>query len=204
MRPCGRFLRHWALPGTEAFGSARHLAESGAHTLGVGTLAYMAPEVLNPAAPNAPAYGAAVDVYSWAILAHEVLLGRPPFGDMAQAQVAVAVCVHQQRPTPDPPAAPPKVLALIKAAWATAAGARPRATALASTLGGELARLASAQEGAAASISDADLCVVCLDQRRCFAHQPCGHVTCCSDCVVTVQTCPLCRQEIEGNLKVFL
>jgi serine/threonine protein kinase len=51
------------------FGSARALAEAASMTVGVGTMQYMAPEVLNaPDDGAAVVYDAKIDVYSFGVL----------------------------------------------------------------------------------------------------------------------------------------
>lgn len=47
-------------------------------------------------------------------------------------------------------------------------------------------------------------CIVCFGAGREIAFSPCGHMLCCSSCVIHFQTCPLCQKEIKYYLKIFL
>ncbi|CAJ1012879.1 putative Zinc finger, C3HC4 type (RING finger) containing protein [Leishmania naiffi] len=49
---------------------------------------------------------------------------------------------------------------------------------------------------------DKELCVVCMDQPRCYAFLPCGHISCCQECTKSLDQCPLCRQPREGLCQV--
>jgi len=47
-------------------------------------------------------------------------------------------------------------------------------------------------------------CCVCMDQEKCFALFPCGHLALCEKCSKLVRkTCPICRQEIVTVHKIF-
>lgn len=48
------------------------------------------------------------------------------------------------------------------------------------------------------SVGEKELCVVCMDQPRCYAFLPCGHISCCQECTKSLDQCPLCRQPREG------
>lgn len=45
-------------------------------------------------------------------------------------------------------------------------------------------------------------CSVCLKNRRDMLFIPCGHVTCCAGCGLTVDRCSMCQQEIVSKAKV--
>ena len=45
-------------------------------------------------------------------------------------------------------------------------------------------------------------CSVCLKNRRDMLFIPCGHVTCCSSCALTVEICSICQGEIVSKAKV--
>uniref|UniRef100_H2YPC2 RING-type E3 ubiquitin transferase n=1 Tax=Ciona savignyi TaxID=51511 RepID=H2YPC2_CIOSA len=53
-------------------------------------------------------------------------------------------------------------------------------------------------------ISDALTCRVCLDNEIDSAFIPCGHQVCCKFCAERCQQCPVCRQQIQEALTVFL
>ncbi|XP_067145481.1 E3 ubiquitin-protein ligase LRSAM1-like isoform X2 [Centruroides vittatus] len=42
-------------------------------------------------------------------------------------------------------------------------------------------------------------CVVCLEKESRAVFLPCGHVCCCWSCGETLQTCPMCRADIENK-----
>lgn len=48
------------------------------------------------------------------------------------------------------------------------------------------------------SMADKELCLICLEHPRCYAFLPCGHISCCQECVKSLDQCPLCRQPREG------
>jgi Rad3-related DNA helicase len=50
-------------------------------------------------------------------------------------------------------------------------------------------------------------CLVCLEKPKCVAFDPCGHVTCCSDCSTKFppnSNCIVCRKTVNRILKVFI
>ena len=47
-------------------------------------------------------------------------------------------------------------------------------------------------------------CSVCLHEPRSVAFVPCGHVSCCGACAPRLKQCPLCREKIKDQLRVFL
>lgn len=52
----------------------------------------------------------------------------------------------------------------------------------------------------------AQACVVCLDNRKCVAMMPCGHVCLCIECANEYRSknCPLCRQTVKKLNRIFL
>lgn len=50
----------------------------------------------------------------------------------------------------------------------------------------------------------ATTCAVCMDQQMDTVFFPCGHVVCCAVCAEKLETCPLCRAEVEDARKVYL
>jgi len=109
----------------------------------VGTLPYMAPELLRSV--RGAAYTRACDVYSWAILANEVLTQRVPYSDSLTEQVqlhtilearynhdsltAAITSAHLRPETPSSPLPPPLGLLcdLVARGWADDASTRPSA-----------------------------------------------------------------------------
>ena len=53
-------------------------------------------------------------------------------------------------------------------------------------------------------VPDEELCQVCMDAPFNTAIIPCGHTLLCRSCAEQLQTCPLCRTEIQGLLQVHL
>ncbi|GAB4815737.1 hypothetical protein N2152v2_002783 [Parachlorella kessleri] len=122
----------------------------------VGTLEYMAPEVLlgGPAGRHSPA----ADVYALAVTLAELGTGVPPFSDATRdnplahtvlemgygrQELAAAVAAEGLRPTL-PPSTPTSVRALLEASWRREPSARPRAADVAArlaALAGELGAL---------------------------------------------------------------
>eukprot|EP00435_Cladocopium_sp_Y103_P043116 s2212_g12.t1 len=74
-------------------GFARPLSEFDGMTQGVGTLRYMAPEVL-----NSGEYGVSADIFSFGILLHEMLSGNIPFRGKNEAALCLAIMRGQRPP----------------------------------------------------------------------------------------------------------
>jgi serine/threonine protein kinase len=101
------------------FGMSREIAADGKMTGGVGTVQWMAPEVLN----SAP-YDERSDVYSFGIMLWEILTNSVPFRGQADVQVAMKVVGEKQRP-PFPPDCPPRLRMFINVCWDDEPKARP-------------------------------------------------------------------------------
>ena len=48
------------------------------------------------------------------------------------------------------------------------------------------------------------ICRICLNNERDTLTLPCFHLVMCSICKVRVTSCPICRSEITGSIKVFM
>lgn len=136
------------------FGTARVVPAEGPESLPkmtakVGTVRYMAPEVM-----RGPYYGVSADTYSWAILAAETLTQVRPFvgyknnyrGQAAQEHYR-AVCNQNRRP--DIKGVPKTLGKLLKRAWEPSSSKRPEMSAIDHAL-------ANDEEQAAGSLSSAD------------------------------------------------
>jgi serine/threonine-protein kinase len=124
------------------FGIAKALEASKTHSSGatltqagvsIGTPAYMAPEQALGDGVDARA-----DIYSWGVVAYELLAGQPPFVETSAQRLIVA---HVMDPPPPlgarAPAAPSAVVELVMQCLAKDAGNRPRnAAALIAALDG--------------------------------------------------------------------
>jgi hypothetical protein len=182
------------------FGSARALAEAATMTVGVGTMQYMAPEVLNPSDDGAVQYDAKIDVYSFGVLLWELFAASKPFAQLQAAQIPMAVCAKKARPSPDPASSPATIVALMKRCWSHEPAERPT---MAAAIGPLAQALMQADEAAKQAAEASNECVVCVDAARSIALAPCGHVCSCEDCAGDLRECPICRQPIDGRLKVF-
>ena len=62
----------------------------------------------------------------------------------------------------------------------------------------------SSQEVASVSCAESEECVVCLEEPQEVAFIPCGHKVLCTTCAeTTFPTCLICREKVEGTLRVF-
>ncbi len=108
------------------FGIARIVGESATTTGSViGTIGFMAPEVINGEAPTA-----ACDVYAAGITLHELLAGVQPF----TGQAAAVIHGHLETVPSQPARVPDSVWVLISACLSKDPAARPSAAALARAL----------------------------------------------------------------------
>lgn len=48
------------------------------------------------------------------------------------------------------------------------------------------------------------LCKICMDHEREICFLPCGHFVTCGSCSDKVYDCPICRQSIDRNFRVYL
>jgi E3 ubiquitin-protein ligase XIAP len=46
-------------------------------------------------------------------------------------------------------------------------------------------------------------CGICLVNKKCFAYQPCGHLSSCASCAFQMKKCPHCRRKISSFLKIY-
>ncbi|XP_055696417.1 death-associated inhibitor of apoptosis 2-like [Lutzomyia longipalpis] len=53
------------------------------------------------------------------------------------------------------------------------------------------------------NMKESKLCKICLTDDVAMAFIPCGHYMSCEKCAVTLQTCPICRMNIDKSLKIF-
>jgi serine/threonine protein kinase len=80
-------------------------------TAKVGTVQWMAPEVL-----KGVSYTESADIYSTGIIAWELLTGKCPFQGQNQLEVAQAVTLQHARP-PVPPCCGPALQHFLSKAW---------------------------------------------------------------------------------------
>eukprot|EP01114_Cavostelium_apophysatum_P012644 TRINITY_DN2881_c0_g1_i4.p1 TRINITY_DN2881_c0_g1~~TRINITY_DN2881_c0_g1_i4.p1 ORF type:complete len:997 (+),score=287.22 TRINITY_DN2881_c0_g1_i4:2154-5144(+) len=103
------------------FGLARIVNRTEVMTSNVGTIAWIAPEVL-----SGQKYGEAADVYSLGIVIWEIFTRKLPFEDIPSFQIPLVV-TRGDRPT-IPKDMPPKVVKLLKACWDAKPQKRPPAS----------------------------------------------------------------------------
>lgn len=46
-------------------------------------------------------------------------------------------------------------------------------------------------------------CVLCLSEERAVACIPCGHLATCVPCGHSLRSCPVCRHEINGFIRIY-
>jgi hypothetical protein len=184
---------------------------------------WTAPELLNESA-----YDGRVDVYSFGILLWQLLANRLPFAD-ADSQRSVRARI-QSGVRPDPALMIDKIEAAAAAASKASGGGGGGTMSIGGTsaLAGLAARAWSAHAdqrptmGDAAKVlanvcagvekkeaqqeEDRQLCSVCLDQPRCMAFVPCGHVATCETCSRDLRghPCVICFAQSSASIKVFL
>ncbi|XP_059174283.1 uncharacterized protein LOC131954538 [Physella acuta] len=66
-----------------------------------------------------------------------------------------------------------------------------------------------AGSGAAPALTDAGSddrlqCKVCLDAECEMTFVPCGHLVCCSECAEGMKACPICRADIQCQIRTYL
>ena len=112
------------LPGASPPGERSQLLQAGARTSNVGTLLWMAPEVLGGRAD----YGPEVDVYSYGVVMWEIASQQTPWSHLSRHIFAHALLQYLndgQRPGPVDSAWPGLYSTLLKRCWATAPADRP-------------------------------------------------------------------------------
>lgn len=48
------------------------------------------------------------------------------------------------------------------------------------------------------------MCKICYDAIACVITLPCGHMSCCSQCISAMSRCPICRSEIKGTIRALM
>ena len=52
-------------------------------------------------------------------------------------------------------------------------------------------------------LQDSRLCKICMDQEVSQVLKPCNHVVCCNNCITNIETCPICRKNIENSEIIY-
>lgn len=52
-------------------------------------------------------------------------------------------------------------------------------------------------------ISDTRMCKICFDAEISQLFLPCSHLVTCTDCAKCIKICPMCRELVTGQMKVF-
>ena len=58
-------------------------------------------------------------------------------------------------------------------------------------------------EGKIQKIEESRLCKICLDKEVSQVFLPCGHSICCNECVVGIQICPICRENVRKSQMIY-
>ena len=53
------------------------------------------------------------------------------------------------------------------------------------------------------NVKESRLCKICLDNEVSQVFLPCGHSICCNECVVGIQICPICRENIRKSQMIY-
>ena len=53
------------------------------------------------------------------------------------------------------------------------------------------------------NVKESRLCKICLDKEVSQVFLPCGHSICCNECVVGIQICPICRDNIQKSQMIY-
>ena len=110
------------------FGLSRRTAEQTSMTALIGTIQYMAPEMLTSAAAGRVEYSAAVDVFSLGVILWQLVTCEMPYAAILAThnrfQLLQRIARDGLRPEL-PSHAPPALVSLIEECWAEAEHARP-------------------------------------------------------------------------------
>ena len=52
-------------------------------------------------------------------------------------------------------------------------------------------------------LQDSRLCKICMDQEVSQVLDPCNHIVCCNNCINSIQTCPICRTNVESSKMIY-
>ena len=52
-------------------------------------------------------------------------------------------------------------------------------------------------------MKDQTQCKICCEETVSIVFLPCGHLTACTQCAPALKSCPVCRTEIKGSVKVM-
>lgn len=52
-------------------------------------------------------------------------------------------------------------------------------------------------------IKEEKQCKICMDEDVSVVFFPCGHLSCCPKCAVALDKCPICRKDIEKQVKIY-
>jgi len=71
---------------------------------------------------------------------------------------------------------------------------------------GDIVKRLQAVELQARNEKESQNCLICYDQTRQLAFDPCGHVACCLQCAnnISNKKCPICRKTIKRSLKIHI
>merc|ERR1711972_879405 len=123
------------------FGLARAATCADKMTVGAGTFRCMAPETMDSDAQ----YSGKVDVFSFAMLAYELVARKLPFEDdfpsSSDPRIAMAICNGTRPSLADVVDLPAAMLELVQSAWDGDPAKRPSFTEIEASMWAELDRL---------------------------------------------------------------
>jgi hypothetical protein len=61
-----------------------------------------------------------------------------------------------------------------------------------------------AETNSATNSSVINPCIICFQDEKRLACIPCGHFTACIPCSHSLRLCPVCRQEIEAFVRIYI
>jgi baculoviral IAP repeat-containing protein 7/8 len=65
-------------------------------------------------------------------------------------------------------------------------------------------KISKCEQGASASRNDdTKLCKICYSNEKEVVFIPCSHLVSCTECSLSLKTCPICRKRIDGTIRVF-
>eukprot|EP00050_Salpingoeca_kvevrii_P014368 m.35421 g.35421 ORF g.35421 m.35421 type:complete len:540 (+) comp5719_c0_seq1:2319-3938(+) len=120
----------------------------------------------------------------------EALLASRPHGDPGAASAAVTASTDREE----------EAGGFSSSCHGTAEAADARARLSASVAAAVASELEVADFD---SIADRDTCKICFDELADIAFVPCGHLGFCEACCEILDLCPICREKITQQLKIF-
>jgi len=111
------------------FGLSRRTADDASMTALIGTVQYMAPEMLNTATDERVEYSAAVDVFSFGIILWQLVTSTEPYSELVANRFQLLQRIARDGLRPEVPVwTPPPLASLMRDCWVEAEHLRPTST----------------------------------------------------------------------------